>query len=177
MIRAALLALAMVSLAACGFTPVYGGGQGAAFQNSGPITIAEIPGRTGHYLRNELARTIGRGVPGVPAANLDISLSQGVERLAFAPDQAASRSDYIGSATWTLKAPNGAVLATGVVSERASFNFADAAYADLAAQTAAQERLAELLARSIRSDVLIAAGRQTPAKPAATTPAPAPATP
>jgi len=167
----------MVSLAACGFTPVYGGGQGAAFQNSGPITIAEIPGRTGHYLRNELARTIGRGVPGVPAANLDISLSQGVERLAFAPDQAASRSDYIGSATWTLKAPNGAVLATGVVSERASFNFADAAYADLAAQTAAQERLAELLARSIRSDVLIAAGRQTPAKPAATTPAPAPATP
>ena len=177
MIRAALLALAMVSLAACGFTPVYGGGQGAAFQNSGPITIAEIPGRTGHYLRNELARTIGRGVPGVPAANLDISLSQGVERLAFAPDQAASRSDYIGSATWTLKAPNGAVLATGVVSERASFNFADAAYADLAAQTAAQERLAELLARSIRSDVLIAAGRQTPAKPAATAPAPAPATP
>lgn len=177
MIRAALLALAMVSLAACGFTPVYGGGQGAAFQNSGPITIAEIPGRTGHYLRNELARTIGRGVPGVPAANLDISLSQGVERLAFAPDQAASRSDYIGSATWTLKAPNGTVLATGVVSERASFNFADAAYADLAAQTAAQERLAGLLARSIRSDVLIAAGRQTPAKPAATTPAPAPATP
>ncbi len=177
MIRAALLALAMVPLAACGFTPVYGGGQGAAFQTSGPITIAEIPGRTGHYLRNELARTIGHGVPGVPAANLDISLSQGVERLAFAPDQAASRSDYIGSATWTLKAPNGAVLATGVVSERASFNFADAAYADLAAQTAAQERLAELLARSIRSDVLIAAGRQTPAKPAATTPAPAPATP
>jgi len=167
----------MVSLAACGFTPVYGGGQGAAFQNSGPITIAEIPGRTGHYLRNELARTIGRGVPGVPAANLDISLSQGVERLAFAPDQAASRSDYIGSATWTLKAPNGAVLATGVVSERASFNFADAAYADLAAQTAAQERLAGLLARSIRSDVLIAAGRQNPAKPAAATPAPAPATP
>ena len=177
MIRAALLALAMVPLAACGFTPVYGGGQGAAFQTSGPITIAEIPGRTGHYLRNELARTIGHGVPGVPAANLDISLSQGVERLAFAPDQAASRSDYIGSATWTLKAPNGAVLATGVVSERASFNFADAAYADLAAQTAAQERLAGLLARSIRSDVLIAAGRQNPAKPAATTPAPAPATP
>ena len=115
-------------LAACGFTPVYGGGQGAAFQNSGPITIAEIPGRTGHYLRNELARTIGHGVPGIAAGNLEISLSQGVERLAFAPDQAASRSDYVGSATWTLKAPNGTVLATGDVRERASFNFADAAY-------------------------------------------------
>ncbi len=173
MIRAALLALALAPLAGCGFTPVYGGGQGAAFQNSGPITIAEIPGRTGHYLRNELARTIGHGVPGITAGNLEISLSQGVERLAFVPDQAASRSDYVGSATWTLKAPNGTVLATGDVRERASFNFADAAYADVAAQTAAQERLAGLLARAIRSDVIIAAGRQNTAKPAA----PAPATP
>ncbi len=166
MIRAALLALALAPLAGCGFTPVYGG-QGAAFQNAGPITIGEISGRTGHYLRNELARTIGHGVPGITSANLEIDLSQGIERLAFAPDQAASRSDYVGSASWTLKAPSGLVLATGRVSERASFNFADAAYADLAAQTAAQERLAGLLARSIRADILIAAGRQNTAKPAA----------
>ena len=38
MIRAALLALALAPLAACGFTPVYGG-QGEAFQNAGPITM------------------------------------------------------------------------------------------------------------------------------------------
>lgn len=167
MIRAALLALSFAPLAACGFTPVYGGGQGAAFQNAGPITIAEISGRTGHYLRNELARTIGHGVPGISSANLEVTLTQGIERLAFAPDQAASRSDYVGNASWTLKAPSGLVLATGRVSDRASFNFADAAYADLAAQTAAQERLAGLLARSIRADILIAAGRQNTVKPAA----------
>ena len=113
-------------------------------------------------------------MPGISSANLEVDLSQGIERLAFAPDQAASRSDYVGSASWTLKAPSGLVLATGRVSERASFNFADAAYADLAAQTAAQERLAGLLARSIRADILIAAGRQNTAKPA---PAPAAVTP
>ena len=90
MIRAALLAVCLAPLAACGFTPVYGG-QGAAFQNAGPITIPEIQGRTGHYLRNELAREIGQGVPGFPAGSLEIDLSSGVERLAFAPDQAASR--------------------------------------------------------------------------------------
>ncbi|HOZ28540.1 MAG TPA: hypothetical protein PK080_14340 [Hyphomonadaceae bacterium] len=169
MIRAALLALALAPLAACGFTPVYGG-QGEAFQNAGPITIAEIPGRTGHFLRTELARSIGNGVPGFASGNLEISLNQNVERLAFAPDQAASRSDYVGNARWTMKAPNGTVLATGSVHERASFNFADAAYADLAAQTAAQQRLATLLARSIRAEVIAAAGRQTPVAPA--TPAP-----
>jgi LPS-assembly lipoprotein len=169
MIRAALLALAIAPLAACGFTPVYGG-QGEAFQNAGPITIAEIPGRTGHYLRNELVRSSGNGVPGFAAGNLEISLTQSVDRLAFAPDQAASRSDYVGSARWTMKAPNGTVLATGSVRERASFNFADAAYADLAAQTAAQERLATLLARTIRAEIIAAAGRQKPVAPPAAAP-------
>lgn len=172
MIRAALLAVCLAPLAACGFTPVYGG-QGAAFQNAGPITIPEIQGRTGHYLRNELARELGQGVPGFPAGSLEIDLTQGVERLAFAPDQAASRSDYVGAAKWQMKSVSGVVLAEGNVRERASFNFADFAYADLAAQTAAQERLATLLARSIRAEVLIAAGRKkdapaTPAAPAAT---------
>jgi len=171
MIRAALLALALAPLAGCNFTPVYGG-QGTALQNSGPITVAEIPGRTGHYLRNELARTVGAGVPGFASGSLEISLTQNIERLAFAPDQAASRSDYVGNANWALKAPNGATLASGQVIERASFNYADAAYADLAAQTAAQERLASLLARSIRAELIIAAGRPkaaAPAKPAGTT--------
>lgn len=174
MIKAALLALALAPLAACGFTPVYGG-QGAAFQNAGPIGIPEIPGRTGHYLRNELVRELGQGVPGFPSGNLEIDLTQGIERLAFAPDQAASRSDYIGTARWQMKTAAGIVLASGQVSERASFNFADAAYADLAAQTAAQGRLATLLARSIRAEVIIAAGRQKEVV-AAAPPTPAPTT-
>lgn len=176
MIRAALIAVCLAPLAACGFTPVYGG-QGATFQNAGPINIPEIPGRTGHYLRNELARELGQGVPGFPSGNLEIDLTQGIERLAFAPDQAASRSDYVGTARWRMKSAAGVVLAEGSVNERASFNFADAAYADLAAQTAAQERLATLLARSIRAEVIIAAGRKKEAPPAAAAPATPPKTP
>jgi len=167
MIRAALLGLALLPLTACGLTPVYGG-QGASYANSGPIQISEIravasggaaSGRTGHFLRQELVRTVGQGVPGFSSGTLDIDLRQNVERLAFAPDQAASRSDYVGNATWTLRAASGDILGTGSVEERASFNFADAAYADMAAQTGAQERLATLLARAIRSDLIVAAGK------------------
>jgi LPS-assembly lipoprotein len=184
MIRHALIALALAPLAACGFTPVYGGGQGASFANTGPISISEIRmtsstgasnGRTGHFLRQELVRTVGQGVPGYTSGSLEINLSQSIERLAFAPDQAASRSDYVGNAVWILRNAGGAVIGTGAVKERASFNFADAAYADLAAQTAAQERLATLLARSIRSEMISAAGRPVeaaaPAPPPPTTPA------
>lgn len=186
--KAGLIALALAPLAACGFTPVYGG-QGASYANSGPIRIPEIrakatsgsaSGRTGHFLRQELVRTVGQGIPGYSAGELEVQLTQAVERLAFAPDQAASRSDYVGSATWTLRAANGTVLGTGVALERASFNFADAAYADLAAQTAAQERLATLLARTIRLQMIAAAGKPVDpdkvkapaAAPAATPPAP-----
>ena len=164
MIRAAFLALALLPLTACGFSPVYGGGQASA----GPITINEIratatagtaSGRTGHFLRQELVRSVGQGVPGFSAGTLDVALRHAIERLAFAPDQAASRSDYVGVATWTLRGTGGAILGTGTVEERASFNFADAAYSDLAAQTAAQERLATLLARAIRAEMIMAAGR------------------
>lgn len=180
MIKAACLALALTPLvASCGFSPVYG--TGPALANAGPVRIPEIQttsstgaagGRTGHFLRQELVRTLGRGVPGVAGSSqLDVRLSQRIERLAFAPDQAASRSDYVGSATWELRETGGTLIASGGVTERASFNFADAAYADLAAQTAAQERLASLLARAIREQVLIEAGK-TPkvAAPAASSP-------
>jgi LPS-assembly lipoprotein len=159
MIRASLfriagLALALLPLSACGFTPVYG--SSAELKDAGPISIPEIRGRTGHFLRQELIRTVGQGLPGVKGeAELEIRLAESIERLAFAADQAASRSDYVGSATWVLRAPTGLPIASGGVVERASFNFADAAYADLAAQTAAQERLATLLARSIREQMTI----------------------
>jgi LPS-assembly lipoprotein len=192
MIRAAFLALAILPLTACGFSPVYGGGQGASYANAGPIAINEIratatagaaSGRTGHFLRQELVRSVGQGVPGFSAGTLDVALRNTIERLAFTPDQAASRSDYVGVAVWTLRGAGGAILGTGSVQERASFNFADAAYGDLAAQTAAQERLATLLARSIRAEIIMAAGKTvdpktgrppvSPAQPAQPAPPPA----
>ena len=173
MIRAALIALAILPFAACGFSPVYGGAQGGTYANSGPIQINEIKasatagaasGRTGHFLRQELVRSVGQGVPGFAAGTLDVDLRHRIERLAFAPDQAASRSDYVGNATWTLRGADGGILGTGTVQERASFNFADAAYADLAAQNAAQERLATLLARAIRAEMIMAAGKRVDPK-------------
>jgi LPS-assembly lipoprotein len=177
MIRAALLATALLPLAACGFTPVYGSSTERA--NSGPVAISEIKteGRAGHFLRQELVRTIGQGIPGVPGqTTLDVKLTLSVERLPFQPDQSASRSDYVGTASWTLRSMQGAVLQTGDTVERASFNFADSAYADVAAQAAAQERIATLLARAIRDKLFLNVGNPvtqpaaSPATPGAPTP-------
>lgn len=173
MTRTLIIAALMAALGACGFSPVYAPG-GAAGGGSGPIQIAEIDGRTGHFLRQELVRTIGQGVPGVTGqAELEVQLVESIVRLGFAPDQAASRSDYIGTAQWTLRGPDGLPIANGDAREAASFNFADAAYADIAAQTAAKERVATMLARSIRDQVIFAAVKARDEAKAA----PAPATP
>ena len=92
MIRAACLALALLPLTACGFSPVYGGGQGAAYANSGPIAINAIravatagaaSGRTGHFLRQELVRSVGQGVPGFSAGTLDTAGLLSIKRLVF----------------------------------------------------------------------------------------------
>ena len=161
MIKAAALALALAALSGCGFTPVYG----PEMKDSGTVAIPEIEGRTGHFLRQELVRTVGRGLPGISGpSELDIKLGESIGGVSFAPDQAASRSDYIGRATWTLRQGDGATIATGVASETASFNVANLAFADISAQSAAQQRLADLLARSIRNQLLVAAGKPQTAR-------------
>jgi len=178
MIKAAILAFGLLPLSACGFTPVYG--NRAEVADAGPIHIAEISGRTGHFLRQELLRTVGGGLPGVKGeAQLEVTLKDRIERLTFAPDQAASRSDFVGTADWALRSVDGTVLASGGTVERASFNFADAPYGDLAAQTAAQERLATLLARSIRLQMTVNIGepRKAATKPATVPITTTPATP
>ena len=118
-------------------------------------------GRTGHFLRQELVRTVGQGVPGVTgAAHLEVTLQpeHRTPRLRAGPGRVAFRlcrhGDLDAARRQTERCSH-----SGGVSERASFNFADAAYADLAAQTAAQERLATLLARSIREQMLVEAGK------------------
>jgi LPS-assembly lipoprotein len=173
MMRKLVLGLACLSLAGCGFTPVYGSGG-----NGSKISIDEIEGRTGHFLRQELVRQVGGGVPGFPGeSRLEVKLAESINRLSFAPDQAASRSDYNVTANFTLHGPNDAQSITGTVRDAVSFNFADAAYADIAAQEAAQQRIATLLARSIREKLVIEAGHpKTPGTPPAPLAAPPPPT-
>lgn len=157
--RACVLAFAVAAtpvLAGCGFTPVYG----PELKNSGSVSIPEIQGRTGHFLRQELVRTVGQGVPGVVGSTeLEIHLTESLGGVSFTPDQAASRSDYIGKATWTLRNAEGKTIARGATQQAASFNVSNLPYADISAQTAAQQRVADLLARSIRDQLLISAGK------------------
>ncbi len=150
MIRTGLLALLALAVTACGFQPAYA----PSSYSEGAISIPKIDGRTGHYLRQELVRSVGHGVPGLSNGRLEIQINEGIENLNFQPDQAASRSDYIATSAWTLYNADGEAVASGGSREAASFNFANAAFADVSAQTAAQERVAILMARAVRQQIL-----------------------
>ena len=142
-------------LGACGFSPAYAPGPADSSDAGAVVRIPEIEGRSGHFLRRELVRAVGFGVPGLSGpAELAVELEESVVRLGYTPDQAASRSDYVGVARWTLSGGDGTVLASGQAREAAGFNYADAAFADVTAQQSAQEKVATQLARSIRNQML-----------------------
>lgn len=147
--RQLILAAAFAFVSACGFRPVYAGGE------TGAISVDTIPGRTGHALRKALLRDLAAGLPGVTEhASLDISLNETLTQLAFTPDGAASRSSVITQAAYTLSCGDDQTV-TGEVRSEATFNVPDAPYGDISAQVAASERAAKELSRLIVEDLRI----------------------
>jgi LPS-assembly lipoprotein len=147
----ALALFSLAVLAGCGFQPAY-----APVRDATALRIGEIEGRTGHFLRQELVRALGRGVPGAAnAGELTVKVSERLNYVGFRPDTASSRADYAATANWSLLAVTGDVIASGSVAEAASFNFAGLPYNDLAAENAAKERVALALSRGIRQQIIL----------------------
>ena len=137
------LALLVLTLSACGFTPLYAGGGGA-----GNINVETIEGRAGHSLRKALLQELAPGLPGLDGpASLNIVLDERIGRLALQPDEAATRTDIIGSADY-VRACEGNAL-SGTSSAETSFLVPDAPFSDITAQIDATDRAILLLARRI----------------------------
>ena len=142
-----LAAFFALSLAACGFTPLYASGGSA-----GNIDIAQIEGRAGHALRKALLQELAPGLPGLEGgASLSIILDERIGRLALQPDEAATRTDIIVSAKYVL-AYDGSAL-SGRSSAETSFLVPDAPFSDIAAQIDATDRAMIVLARRIADDL------------------------
>jgi LPS-assembly lipoprotein len=141
-------ALLALSLAACGFTPLYANG------GAGNIDINQIDGRAGQALRKALLMELAPGLPGLDdPAQLEIVLDESTGRLALQPDEAATRTDIIVSATYVLAYDGGAL--SGVSAAETSFLVPDAPFSDIAAQVDATDRAMLLLARRIADDLRI----------------------
>ncbi|MEO1323670.1 MAG: hypothetical protein AAFV59_11750 [Pseudomonadota bacterium] len=144
-----IVALLALSLAACGFTPLYAGGVGDS-----NINIATIEGRSGHALRKALLQELAPGLPGLEGyADLNIVLDEQIGRLALQPDEAATRTDIIVSADYVLSFDGNAF--SGTSAAETSFLVPDAPFSDIAAQVDASDRAMLVLARRIVDDLRI----------------------
>lgn len=154
----ALLVLVSVTLAGCGFHPVYApsarsvSGVGG---DLGQIQVALIPDRSGQLLRQALQQRLDRGDASPKRYELSVGYSIAAEQLGFQIDTSVTRQRLRATGTWTLRAlDSGGVVATGTVRSLDGFDILNQQYfaADIANETALR-RLAENVASQITLEV------------------------
>ncbi|WP_299650361.1 LPS assembly lipoprotein LptE [uncultured Tateyamaria sp.] len=143
-----LAALALIlTVAACGFEPVYGpGGAGTQLQNR--VLVDKPIDREGFLLVRQLEERLGRS--GDPAYALGIQLSVKEEARAIDPDGDIRRFHVIGEATYSLSdTSTGAVVQSNTVDNFVGYSATGTTVATLAAKRDATERLMTMLADEI----------------------------
>jgi len=140
-------ALLCLTLAACGFQPVYGpNGTASGLLNT--IAVDPPVDREGFFLVRQIEERLGR--PADTRYRLAIELSVAQEDRAIDPDGDIRRFHLIAGASYTLiDADTGAVAHSGQVSDFVGYSATGTTVATLAAKRAAQERLMTILADEI----------------------------
>ncbi len=130
--RKPLAALALLALSGCGFTPLYGGEQGAvASAGLEAVNVQNIPERTGQMLRLDLEQQLHAG--GQPMTELyALSVNYGIGQTGegVQADSSISRMRFNANATWRLT-PIGnpsVTLASGNATAMDAMNIIDQQY-------------------------------------------------
>ena len=165
--RVALIALALVALAGCGFKPMYAPASTGGGALIGAVTIPEVPGKSGHAFRTELTRLLAaEGRNGATPRRLDVTVSELVSALGLRVDESATRADLILTGVYKFYDLSGAELVNGRAIATVSYDIPIAAYGAAAAQDDARERAGVLLADKIRTDLALRLTRLRNAPPA-----------
>jgi LPS-assembly lipoprotein len=147
--RASVVAL-VLAVSGCGFSPVYSTtGSGV-----GPLTVAQIEGRAGYFLRSELDRHAALEQGTTAPRNLTVKLVTSFASAALAVDGLSARTLYTMTANYSL-APSvtGAAPLTGTVTTTVGYESLDQAYGDVALQADAEERAATQIADKVFADL------------------------
>ena len=162
--------LGLLTLAGCGFTPLYGGDDGAAVQGQlEQVKIANIPERSGQLLHEALeAQMQRRGSPTQQLYVLNVAYVIKQDFVGVQADTSVSRQRFNATANWLL-VPIGApgqVLASGQAVTSDALNIIDQQYFTQSLQTGTvNQQLADQIAAQIAQQVAVYF-RTHPAAPA-----------
>ena len=156
--RRALVALAGLALAGCGFTPLYGdAGVGGSLSR---IAVSGQDDRLGYRVREQLEDALGREASRPPLWRLETVVEQSRRPLGRRIDDTATRYELTVRSRWTLTPLDGGAPLSGQRTVTTTYAAADQPYAAIAAQQDGEERAAAELARQIRLDLMQALSAQ-----------------
>ena len=150
--RLALAAVALVGLAGCGFTPLYG--ETAVGSSLSRIAVTTQDDRLGYRVREQLEDALGRNGAQPPLWRLETTLEQSRRPLGRRIDDTATRYELTVRGAWILTPTSGGPAVTGVETVTTTYAAADQPFAAIAAQQDGEERAAAELARLIRLDLM-----------------------
>ncbi|MGH6915353.1 MAG: LPS assembly lipoprotein LptE [Kiloniellales bacterium] len=146
---------ALLSLAACGFEPLYGSQEdgGETTAQMAEVRIAPLPDRIGQSMHNLLRDRINpRGQPAKAGYLLNVKLTEAVQATALRADETATRANLTVYADYELRDSDGkAVLAHGRISSTDSYDILESYYATIVSQEDARERALRELSDTIRN--------------------------
>ncbi|MCC6926662.1 LPS assembly lipoprotein LptE [Novosphingobium sp.] len=152
------LALALsLPLAACGLTPMYGGGAGGTVaQGLSSVDVSPIEGKSGWLVRNALTDRLGAGGQSAKRYRLDVRLDDKLEGLGLLSDDTVARERRTLRARYQLvDLESGQIVLDETVGSDAGIDVTSSEYATIAAEQAALENLAKEVADRIVTRVAL----------------------
>lgn len=145
---------AMLALAGCGFTPLYGqqslASSSAVVAELNNVSIRSIPDREGMKLRQVLREELQPRGMEKPIYDLDVALSTRTEELGIRTDATSSRANLVMLATFSLN-ERGQRVFTDRVQSVVSYNILDDQFATVASQADAENRGIRQLGTQIKT--------------------------
>jgi len=142
-VKRGLLAL-LITLSACGFSPLYGPHEGldtSVAEAMNHIAITNIKDRYGQILRNHLTdRLYVKGRPQAPSTQLTVTINAQETDLGIQKDATASRRELSLWAPYTLSSKEGNPLMNGSAHSVVSYSQLDAQYGTVTGQRNAYNR-------------------------------------
>lgn len=154
--REGLLALSLISLSACGLSPVYsGGGDGAAVTRLQNISVAIIADRSGFLVRQALLDRLGPTID-TPRYRLEVELDDQIVAFGVRGDNSAARERRTLRARYRLvDTRSNDVVLDATAGADSGIDRVSSNYAVVAAETTALERLAVDIARQISARLAV----------------------
>jgi len=148
-----VIGLSAISLAGCGFTPLY---SRVSVANLSQVAIEVPQTRTGYFLEQDLRNGLGSDEASSKAFLLTIGMKERHYSVGYKVDDTSTRSEITANVVYTLKdTATGKVLYTNRFSETVTYDTSKSPFTGVISQQNGQQRIATAISGQIQRDLAL----------------------